>query len=168
MEINAEILDTITTGLKLIGITSFSGFIALQVAWVSFPPELAIEGTIDKSKRLNSESRLKLKNLGKIPAANVRTKLTNLNLALNGIKMRNAKINSSPKPISRLASGESTEISVTPGVFVNDGGSFSEFEYNIEISYEARILLIKKRFYKKWHVALKNTGEEFSWIVSIE
>jgi hypothetical protein len=167
MQLDADVLDAVTTALKYAGLTSLSSFIALQVAWISFPPEITVEGVIDKSKKLNSESKLKIKNLGKLPAKNIRTNITNLNFVLGGIRMRDSAIINAPKAIPRLANSETTEVSVTPGVMTQDGGVFSAFDYSIELTYEAKLFFLKKTFRKMWHVELRNIGEEFAWHVSL-
>lgn len=167
MQFESNAIDLMSTVLKYVGLTSISSYIGLRVAWISFPPEITVEGVIDKSKKLNSESKLKIKNLGKLPASNIRTNITKLNFVLGGIKMRDSTIINAPKPISRLANSEATEISVTPGVIVQNGGFFSEFEYSIELTYEAKLLFLKKTFRKMWHVKLRNIGEEFTWYVSL-
>ncbi|MBT3065669.1 hypothetical protein [Rhodoferax sp. U11-2br] len=167
MPLDPDVLDAVTTALKFVGLTSFSSFIALQVAWISFPPEITIEGVIDKSKKLNSESKLKIKNLGKLPANDIRTNITKLNFVLGRIRMRDSAIINAPKPISRLANSETTEISVAPGVMIQDGGFFSEFDYSIELTYEAKLFFLKKTFRKIWLVELRNIGEEFAWHVSL-
>lgn len=167
MQIDTDVLDVVGTALKYVGLTSLSSFIALQIAWISFPPEITVEGVIDKSKKLNSESKLKIKNIGKLPANNIRTNITKLNFVLGGIEMRDSAIINAPKPISRLANSETTEISVTPGVMIQGGGFFSEFDYSIELAYEAKLLFLKKTFRKVWHVELRNIGEEFVWHVSL-
>jgi hypothetical protein len=167
MELDADVLDAVTTALKYAGLTSVSSFIALQVAWISFPPEITVEGVIDKSKKLNSESKLKIKNLGKLPAKNIRTNITKLNFVLGGIRMRDSAFINAPKPIARLANSETTEVSVTPGVMTQNGGVFSEFDYSIELTYEAKLFFLKKTFRKMWHVELRNIGEEFAWHVSL-
>lgn len=167
MRLDIDVLDAIATALQFVGLTSVSSFIALQVAWISFPPEITVEGVIDKSKKLNSESKLKIKNIGKLPANNIRTNITKLNFVLGGIKMRDSAIINAPRPISRLANGEATEVSVTPGVMTQDGGFFIEFDYSIELTYEAKLFFLKKTFRKMWHVELRNIGEEFAWHVTL-
>lgn len=167
MQYDQYILDLVINALKIVGLTSVSAFVSFYVAWIVFPPEIAIEGVVDKSKKLNSESRLKIKNLGKLPAININININNLNFIMSGIRMRNSTITNAPRPISRLANSESVEISITPGVFAEAGGYYSEFDYDIELAYEAKLFFIKKSFRKRWYVELRNIGDEFAWNVSI-
>jgi hypothetical protein len=167
MQLDTDVLDAVTTALKYVGLTSVSSFVALQVAWISFPPEISVEGVIDKSKKLNSECKLRIKNLGKLPANNIHTNIAKLNFALGGIRVKDSAIINAPRPISRLANSEATEISVTPGVMIQDGGFFCEFDYSIELTYEAKLFFLKKTFRKMRHVELRNIGEEFAWHVSL-
>lgn len=167
MQLDTDLLDAVGAALSFFGLTSVGGFISVQVAWISFPPEITVEGVIDKSKKLNSESKIKIKNIGKLSASNIRTNIVNLNFALGGIKMRDSVVVNAPRPIRRLANSETAEISITPGVKVQESGIFCEFEYSIELTYEAKLFFLKKTFRKMWHVELKNIGDDFYWHVSL-
>lgn len=161
------ILDYVLQGLKLAGITSFAALISLYAAWLAFFPELTVDSVIDKSKKLNSESRIKIKNLGKLPALDVSTVVTELNVTLDGLSMRNCAILAAPPIIPRLAGGESSEIAIAPGIHTQQGANFSTFEYNLELTYAAKFLFFSRRLTKCWRVSLRTLGEEFAWTCSI-
>src|SRR6266851_9181287 len=68
MPTDPTILDVSLTIFKWLGATSLVGVLGLFSAWLAFPPELVIEGVVDKSKVFNSESKMKIKNTGRLPA----------------------------------------------------------------------------------------------------
>jgi hypothetical protein len=153
--------------LQLLGVTSLAGFIALYAAWLKFPPEILIEAVSDKSKKLNSESRIKIKNSGKLPALKIETEIEQLNATIGGIQLRNCAIKNSPSVIPRLSAGETTEISVSPGVATEHGVEFSAFSYVLKIRCHARLFLIKRTFAKTWKVELRNFEDGYTWNTTI-
>ena len=160
-------IDYFVKGLTWIGIPSFAGLISLYSALIVFPPEITIDTVIDKHKKLNSESRIKIKNLGKIPALNISSTVTELKVVLDGLSMKKCEILNPPKTIPRLASTESSEISIAPGIHIQSGASFSVFEYKLELTYTAKFLIFSRHLRKSWRISLRNLGDEFSWEYAI-
>lgn len=161
--IDESSLEIVLSFLKFIGIGSFFSVLAFFIAWISFFPELTIDTVVDKSKKFNSESRIKIKNLGKLPALEVSGKLSNLCFKLEDIKMEGSEVNNMPIFISRLSSGEVAEIPILQGVSVEGGAHFSEYTYQFEIVYKAKLFFIPIRRKKRWDIWVRNFGEEFSW-----
>jgi len=153
--------------LQLLGVTSVAGFIALYSAWLRFPPEILIEAISDRSKKLNSESRIKIKNSGKLPALKIETEIEQLNATIGGIEIRNCAVKNSPSVIPRLSAGETTEISVSPGVATEHGVELSAFSYVLRIRCHTRLFRIKRTFAKTWKVELRNFEDGFAWYATI-
>ena len=153
--------------LKILGITSAVGLIGLYLAFLGFLPEIVIEGVIDKSKRFNSESRLKIKNNGRLSAHSVRADVHDLNVKIGGLQMTNcAAVGCGPPVASKLSSGETTETTIRPGIEVQ--GNLEQFDYVLTLKYYAKLLICKKNFSKKWKVALNNYPDGYSWDVTIK
>ena len=152
---------------KLLGVTSIGGFIALYSAWLAFPPEIIIDAISDKSKKLNSESRIKIKNSGKLPALKIETEIEQLNATIAGIQIKNCAISNSPSVIPRLSSGETAEISVSPGITAKQGVELSEFNYILKIRCHTKFFFIKRTYNKTWKVELRNFEDGFAWYANI-
>ncbi|GAB3401177.1 hypothetical protein GCM10027318_08540 [Massilia agilis] len=133
---------------------------------LAFPPELAIESVIDKSKKFNSESRIKIKNLGKLPAINIFCDVHDGDIRMGPIKLKMTAINTGSTRIHKLSGGESAETSVTPGVHLSEAAQLTTFSYVLRLKYEAKILFFKKKFSKKWKVELRNFEDGFSWNIA--
>lgn len=161
------VLDYVFNGLAWAGITSLAGLIGLYTAWIALFPEITIDSVVDKSKKFSSESRIKIKNIGKLPALNISSDITELNVGLDGLSMRDCAILNPPKTIPRLAGGESSEISIAPGIHIERGANFSTFEYKLQLTYAAKFLFFSRRLKKSWGIHLRNIGEEFIWDFSI-
>ena len=166
-EVDLSILELVATWLKWIGLTSASGAIALYSAWLAFPPELVVEAVTDKSKKFSSESTLKLKNIGKLPAIHIVSTVRNLGVTLDGLRISNCQIVNPPATIPRMAGGESTELTVAPGIAVDGGAKYSAFSYELELRYFAKAFFLRRAFSKLWLIELRNTDEDFSWLVRI-
>ncbi|BBL74948.1 hypothetical protein [Methylomagnum ishizawai] len=160
-------IDYVAKGLAWAGITSFAGLISLYSAWIVFPPEITIDTVTDKHKKLNSESRIKIKNLGKMPALNIFSTVTELKVVLDSLSMKNCAILNPTKTIPRLASTESSEISISPGIHTQNGAIFSAFEYKLELTYTAKFLFFSRHLKKSWRISLRNLGDEFWWECTI-
>lgn len=167
IEIDKWIFEHAVQLLKLLGITSLAGFITLYSAWLAFPPEIIVDTISDKSKKLNSESRIKIKNAGKLPALRIETKIEQLNATIAGIQIKNCVINDSPSVIPRLSGGETTEISVSPGITTQQGVQLSEFNYILKIRCHTKLFFIKWTFNKTWKVELRNFEDGFAWYANI-
>lgn len=152
---------------QLLGVTSVAGFIALYSAWLAFPPEIVIEAISDKSKKLNSESAIKIKNLGKLPALKIETEIDQLNATIGNMQLKNCAVKNSPKVVPKLSCGESTEISVSPAIATEHGVELSAFSYMLRLSYHAKLFFIKKTFSKTWKVELRTFEDGFAWQTNI-
>ncbi len=148
--------------LQFLGATSLVGFLGLYTAWLAFPPELLIEAVVDKSKAFNSESKIKIKNSGRLPALAIKADAENLCARIGGIQMTDCGIYGGQNLIGRLAHGETSEISVRPGIGMNQGMHISEFSYTLTLKYQAKLFLLKKTLSKKWKVQLRNFQDGYS------
>jgi hypothetical protein len=153
--------------LQVLGVTSVASFIALYSAWFAFPPEIIIEAVSDKSKRLNSESAIKIKNSGKLPAFKIQTEIDQLNATIGNMRLKNCAVKNSPNEVPKLSGGESTEISVSPAIATEHGVELSEFSYLLRITYHTRLFFIKKTFSKTWKVELRTFADGFTWQTTI-
>jgi hypothetical protein len=167
LEVSPALLEGAGSILKLLGATTVTGFLGLWTAWIAFPPELVIEAVTDKSKKFNSESRIKIKNIGKLRAFDVYCNAENLSFKTGGISLSNctARRNGS-QLIHRLSGGESTETTITPGIHFDKPVQTTEFSYTLELEYQARMLGLRKRLAKKWNVELRTFEDGFSWNIA--
>jgi len=160
-------LETITAILTYLGITSVVGLLGLYLAFLNFLPEIVIEGVVDKSNVLSSESKLILRNIGKLPARSIRADVEDFNLYVNTNRFIHCSIAGGPNVASKLSSGESSEISITPGINFGAGARIDEFDYKLILKYFATLLFLKKTFSKVWKIELKNRADGFYWEVKI-
>lgn len=167
IEVDRRIFDYAIQLLQWLGIPSLAGFILLYSAWLKFPPEIMVDAVSDKSKKLNSESRIKIKNSGRLPAFRIETEIEQLNATIAGIQMRNCTIKNSPSVIPRLSSGETAEITVSPGITTQQGVQLSEFSYILNIRCHTKLFFFKRTFNKTWKVELRNFEDGFRWDTSI-
>jgi hypothetical protein len=151
--------------LQWLGVSSLAGFLALYTAWLGFPPELFIETVVDKSKKFSSESRIKIKNSGKLPALGIRANVENFRAktreAGDSVLTVEWKTDG-PTVASRLASGESSEISISPGVEFM-GAQISECSYELRVVYHAKLFWLRRQFKKRWRVELRAFDDGFDW-----
>jgi len=167
LEADPNILHISLSILQYLGATSLVGFLGLYSAWLAFPPELVIEGVVDKSKTFNSESKIKIKNSGRLPALAIRADVENLCAKVGGIQMNNCGFYGGPKLVGRLSHGETSEISVRPGIAMNQGMHISEFSYTLTLKHHAKLFFLKKEISKKWKVQLRNFKDGYSWDIVI-
>ncbi len=132
-------LEVSLTILKYLGATSVVGVFGLFSAWLAFPPELVIEGVVDKSKSFNSESKMKIKNTGRLPVLSVSANVENLCAQIGSITMKDCGFFGGPTLISRLSHGETSEVSVRPGVGMDQGMHMSVFSYTLSLKYHAKL-----------------------------
>ena len=166
-ELDPNILQVSLSILKWLGATSIASFLSLYGAWLAFPPELVIEAVVDKSKKFNSESKIKIKNIGRLPALVIKADVENLCAKIAGIHMKNCAIYDSPPVIGRLSYGETSEISIRPGIGMGQGMHISEFSYTLILKHHAKLFFLKKQILKTWRVALRNYPDGYSWDVTI-
>ncbi|PCJ46362.1 MAG: hypothetical protein COA74_13940 [Gammaproteobacteria bacterium] len=133
MEIDQQTLQFSIMIFKFLGIGTIGGFIALYSAWLAFPPEIIIEGIIDKSKSFNSESKIKVKNTGRLPALSVKADAEKICAKIGGMTMQDCGIKNGPDVIGRLTHNETSEISIRPGIALGQGMKISEFSYELTL-----------------------------------
>lgn len=166
LEIGQQILDVGIFILKIVGITSVLGVFGLLAAYYAFPPNLSLEEIRDKSKN-NFESRILIKNIGKLPAFNVVIDVTNMNFVLGGITTIGMSTIDCGTPTEKMASGEKMEIPVCPHVSVPAGTNLQSCDYDLTLKYDFRLLFFKKLLRKHFHVELRNTDSGFVWQTSM-
>lgn len=89
LEIDQEWLQVSKSILQWLGVPSLAGFLGLYAAWITFPPELIIEGVADKSKKFNTKSKIKIKNNGVLPALLISAQLSKLYAVINTNRFEN-------------------------------------------------------------------------------
>lgn len=151
--------------LQWLGIPSLAGFLALYVGWLSFPPELFIEAVVDKSKKFSSESRIRIKNNGKLPARGIAADLSRFSAKMGGLGFKDCGFIGGPPLASKLSSGEAAEISVSPGISLGGGVAISECSYSLTLRYYTKLFWFKKQFYKTWKIELRVFQDGFAWHV---
>jgi len=166
LDADSSLLNASLELLKWLGATSIVGFLGLYVSWLSFPPELVVDGVVDKSKELSSESRIKIKNNGKLPALKITLSAENLCAQFGGITMENCAVVIGPSVVGRLSNGESAEISVSANIHPGDGMKLVRFSYLLTLRYSARLFFLTKAFKKRWNVSLTTFEDGFAWHVT--
>lgn len=161
-----DLVEAALIALKIIGVGSILGGLGFLTAWYAFPPNLSIEEVKDKGKH-NYESRLLIKNIGKMPASNVVADVEKMNLKMGGMNMTDMTAIDCGQPITHLASGEKTEVSAVPHVGMPVGTSLESCDYQLKLKYELKLPFLTKKLSKSWHVELRNSGQEFTWQVKM-
>jgi len=160
-------LETITAVLAYLGIPFVVSLLGLYLAFLGFLPEIVVEGVIDKSQIFNSESKLIIRNAGKLAARSIQADVEDFNVYVNTNRFSGGSMTGGPNVASQLANGESTEISITPGMIFGDGMHIDELTYKLTLKYHARLLFLRKSFSKIWNVELKNRPDGFHWEIKI-
>lgn len=161
-----QFLNAGSVALQIFGATSILGVIGFLTAYYAFPPNLTIEEVKDKGKH-NFESRLVIKNIGKIPAFRVIADVSQMNFVVGGMNMTNMSAIDCGSPISKLASGEKTEIPAVPHVGMPVGSSLQSCDYILTLKYQLQLPFYKTILEKVWHVELRNSGTEYTWQVAM-
>jgi hypothetical protein len=144
-------------------VTTVSGVIGAYIAWVTLPPKLRIDSVIDKSKKFNSESRLVLQNIGRLPAWNIRADLDKANLKVGGLTMSGSKMTLGPNN-TYLNPKETTEIPILSRLLHIPPAHMSSCDFELHLKYDVRILFFKKELQRTWHVELRNYDDgTFTW-----
>ena len=164
---NLNIPEVLSQVLPWLGATSVASGLALYSAWLAFPPELVIEAVVDKSKTFNSESKIKIKNIGRLPALNIKADVENLCAKFAGIQMNDCGFFDFSDVAAKLSFGETSEISIRPGISLGQGISISEFSYILILKHRAKLLFLNKQITKKWKVELRNFADGYSWDIKI-
>ncbi len=147
-------------------LATIGALIGLWLTWLKLPPKLCIEGTVDKSKKFNSESKIKIKNIGKLSAINVKADVENLCAGWDSVQMENCGFQDFPNVIGSLPSDESTEISVRPHITFEQGKQMTKFSYILTLKYQVKILLFKIRCSRKWKIELRRFEDGYTWEVT--
>ncbi len=167
---NPEILEQFlhygSIALQVFGATSILGIIAFLTAYYAFPPNLSIEEVKDKTKH-NYESRLVVKNIGKLPAFNVIADVAAMNCVMGGINITNMNATDCGVPIKKLALGEKTEIPAVPHIGMPVGSSLQSCDYTLKLKYEFRLPFYRTLLEKTWRIELRNFRDEFAWQVAM-
>lgn len=166
MEADPQLLQIVKSLFLWLGVPSLAGFLALYSAWIAFPPELVIEGIVDKSKRFPSESRIKIKNIGRLPALAIRADVENLCARIGTHTLKDCGFINGSNLVGRLAHSETAEITISPGIAIGPGISISEFSYSLTLKHRAKLLFLSRGMSKEWKVALRVFGDGFAWHVT--
>lgn len=153
------------TVLQTLGAISVGSFVSTWTALLALPPELGVETVVDPSKDLSSESRLRVKNLGKLPAYNIRPLAEDINCEFGKIRVSNCQFHTGPRLIKSLANGESAEMPVLTGIHIAGGAPLTSCTYTLRIQYSARLMFLSRTFTKTWSVELRKRRDGYSWIV---
>lgn len=163
LETDPTLLQVSVSLLQWLGVSSFAGFLALYAAWITFPPELVVESVVDKSKEFNSESRIRIKNNGKLPALGIKADANNVCAKIGGATFKDCQFILGGNIVARLAGGEFSEISISPGFGFGEGMKLAEFSYVLTLKHRAKLFFFHKEFQKQWSVSLRNFQDGFAW-----
>lgn len=163
LETNPELLSASTDLWRWLGGGSLVGLLSLFAAWLKFRPELGIEGTVNHSKTLSAESRLRIKNLGALPALDIKADVTNFCAQVGGITFKDNNLLNFPAGAKRISGGETVEISVTPGVSIQGAFTITEFSYDLKLRYSTKLFLFTKHFSKQWRIELRPFQGGYAW-----
>jgi|GEM_PF-1972478 len=163
----AILLIDVTTLVGFLGVTSLGGLLTLYLTFLGLLPKLSIEGVVDRSKKFNSESRIKIKNIGKLSAWNIRHEANSLKVKVGGITVNDGTMSIYADLPGHLTGGESVETAIV-GQFLGGGSvSIAELNYILVLRYEARFLFFRKQLSRRWRVELRTFEDGFSWNISL-
>ena len=138
-----------------------------MAAYYGFPPNLTVEEVKDKGSH-NFESRLVIRNIGKLPAYNIVADLDGMNFRMGGINVENMNTKDCGIPTKELAASEKMELPACPHIGMPAGSSLNSCKYNLILKYDFRLPFFRQRRTRKWCIELRNTGKEFTWQVSLQ
>ena len=167
LELNQELIELSLSILKWVCLGGFSTFLVTYATWLTFLPELSIEGISDKSPKFNSKSRMIITNIGRLPAHNVRADAEKICAEIVGVTYTDIGGYDGPNIIGKLSFNEKSESSVTSGFRVDGNIGFESFSYILTLKYQARFLFIKKSLSRQWKVELSNFEDGYSWNITI-
>ena len=163
LEANPELLEAGKSLLLWLGAQSLLGLLSLYGAWLAFPPELVVESVVDKSNTFGSESRIKIKNIGRLPALKISADVENIWARIGTNTLKDVGIFSDQPVVGRLAHNETAEILITPGVGIGPGIQISEFSYLLTLKHRATLFFLSKGFRKQWRVELRTFHDGYAW-----
>ena len=166
MPMMQNFLDASLVVLQILGVTSLASALAFLAAYYAFPPNLTVEEVKDKGKH-NFESRLVIRNIGKLPAHHIVADVKHMNLRMGGLDFRDVNTENCGVPTRELAASEKMELSACPHVGMPVGTSLHSCDYILILSYEVRLPFFKKRRSKSWRIELRNSGSESTWQASL-
>lgn len=162
-----SVKSLLKTAFKWLGYVSIPGAVAVYIAWLPLPPELVVEGVIEKSEIFSSESRIEIRNTGMLPALDIRIGALNIEGRIGTLTIQGTNVPDSPTySISKLGRDEKTEMSITPGATFAEATHIDTFSYDLHIKYFSKILFFKKEYSKHWKVELRRYNDKFSWFIT--
>lgn len=167
LELAQEIWQLAMPILAGVGITSVTAGLAFLVAYYAFPPNVSVEEVKDKGSH-NFESRLVIKNIGKLPAFNIIADVEKMNLRMGGLNVTDMTATNCGGKTAKLAHGEKTEIPACPHVGMPVGTSLDSCDYLLILKYQFKLPFYSTVLEKRWHVELRNSGKEFVWQTSMK
>jgi len=162
-----HLLDASIVAFQVFGVTSLAGALAFLAAYYAFPPNLSVEEVKDKGKH-NFESRLIIRNIGKLPAYNIIADLEHMNFRIGGINVQDMNTTDCGTPTKKLAASEKMELPACPHVGMPVGSNLTSCDYRLVLRYELRLPFFLQRRAKTWHIELRNSGDAFTWQVSLQ
>ncbi len=162
-EVAAILWDKSLNIFVWLGVPSVAGFVALYTHWLGFPPELVIEDVADKSEKFSSESRIKIKNNGKLPALGIHADVPKFRAEVGDNVLEVTRKILVDELAPRLAGGESTLLSISPGINFEGGAKISKCSYELALVYHAKLFLFRRKYRKVWRVELKVFDDGFNW-----
>ena len=162
-----EALTTVKSLLLWLGGTSLTGATAFYLAWLALTPKLTILTVIDKSKKFNSESRLQIKNIGRLHAWNIRAEIDNAEIEFgSGFGVKSDSMRLSPNN-THLIYNEVSEIPILSTLVNSAPVHIKKCNFVLNLRYDVRFLFFKKELRRKWAIELRNFGDSFTWNVSL-
>jgi hypothetical protein len=152
--------------LQFFGVASLAGCLAFLAAYYAFPPNLTVEEVKDKGK-FNFESRLIVRNIGKMPAYHIVADVQNMNLRMGGFNINNANMKSCGIHTTQLASSEKMELPVCPHIGLPVSANLDSCDYTLTLNYELRLPFFKNCRSKSWRIELRNAQQEFAWQIAL-
>jgi len=149
--------------LQWLGITTLAGAIAFVLALYKLPPRLSIIEIKDRSPAHSFESRIIIKNIGKLPAYNVWANVICLYLTIGTTTVEGMRLSRNGRPVSKLDSDEVFNIPAIPQVGAPVGVQIDKCSYRLEVEYECKILWYTKSLKRYWNIELRNWGQGFVW-----
>ena len=162
-EADPQYLPLISLGVKWLVGTSLVGLVGFLVTIQVLLPNLSIERVIDKHNTLAFESRLLVKNLGRLPAYNIWANVFNCRFRGGGLAIGDITLTYNGQPTKKLGAGETMEVATLPQVGTTPGIQIEECEYRLMLEYQARLFFYRKKIIKAWHIELRPLGGDFTW-----
>ena len=127
---------------------------------------LTIEEVKDKGN-FNFESRLIVRNIGKMPAYRIVADVQNMNFRMGGFNVTNTNMKNCGIHTTQLASSEKMELPVCPHIGLPVSANLDSCDYTLTLNYELRLPFFKNRRSKSWRIELRNSQQEFAWQIAL-